>query len=68
MSGVSITSGSVDMDAVLSGGQAFVDRLAQLNAATDGLQQAQADLQLGKDARSALDEASRQLDAAKNEA
>jgi hypothetical protein len=68
MSGVSITSGNVDMDAVLSGGQAFVDRLAQLKSSIDGARQAQADLALAKDARSAMDEAARQLDQAKQDA
>src|SRR5215470_3578990 len=67
--GVSVVSGGgFDADAILAGGQAFTDRLQQFRDTKAMLDQALADLALGKDARAAMDEAARQLDAARAEA
>lgn len=68
MSGVSVTSGNVDLDTLAAGGAAFVDRLAQFKAAKDAADAAVANLALGRDAREALDAAARTLDEAKAEA
>jgi colicin import membrane protein len=68
MSGVSVVSGSVDLDAITGGGQAFVDRLNDFKAAADAARQAKADLGIAGDAVAARDEASRTLEAAKTEA
>jgi hypothetical protein len=65
MSGVSITSGSPDIDMIVSGGQDLLNRMQAFKDARDAAQQALADLQLGKDARAARDEAQRILDEAK---
>jgi hypothetical protein len=70
MSGVSITEGGsgLDVAAVLAGGPEFMARLQAWKDAKDAHDAALADLNLGKGARAALDEASRTLDAAKAQA
>ena len=66
MSGVSITSGAPDFDAIVAGGDAFMKRMQDFKDAKDGAAAALADLQLGKDAKAAHDEAARVLTEAKN--
>jgi uncharacterized coiled-coil DUF342 family protein len=70
--GVSITEGnsggSLDMDLVLKGGQAFLDRLAQLKAAKDAADESMANLGCAQNVVALRDEAARRLDEAKNEA
>jgi hypothetical protein len=67
--GMSIDQGSnVDLQAILAGGADFMDRLERFNSAKQAADAAVANLNLGKAALEARDEASRQLDAAKEEA
>jgi hypothetical protein len=65
MSGVSITSGAPDLDAIIAGGADFMARMQSFKEARDAAQQSLADLNLGKDARAAHDEAQRVLGEAK---
>jgi hypothetical protein len=68
MSGVSITSGpGIDIDAVVSGGPEFIQRMSDFKSAKEAFEKSLADLALGKQAREALDEASRIRDQAKAE-
>jgi hypothetical protein len=70
--GVSITEGnsggSLDMDLVLKGGQAFLDRLQQLKDAKDGAEQARQNLGIAQNVVALRDEAARLVDQAKAEA
>jgi hypothetical protein len=68
MSGVSITSGAPDLDAIISGGAEFVARLKTFQEQKAAAENAINDLHLGNGARAALDEASRHLESAKQEA
>lgn len=54
-------SGSGDLDLIINGGEAFVTRLAELRAATEAYTKSLNDLNLGKEALAARDEAYRAL-------
>jgi hypothetical protein len=68
MSGVSITSGTPDLDAIARGGTEFLSRLQTFKDAKDAADKARADLGLAKDAKAALEEAQTILAAAKEQA
>jgi hypothetical protein len=67
--GMSLDQGpNVDLQAILAGGADFMKRLQDWNTAKEEHERALADLNLGQSARGAMDEASRQLEAAKAQA
>lgn len=63
--GVSADTGNIDLNLVVGGGDGFVSRLTELRSATDNYNKALSDLNLGKSAVAANDEAGRVLSAAK---
>lgn len=60
-------SGSSDLDLIINGGEAFVNRLAELRAATEAYTKSLNDLNLGKAAVAARDEAGRALSEANSQ-
>jgi hypothetical protein len=65
---ISITQGNADLDAIASGGPEFMARLRTFQESKAGFEKALADLNLGKAAQEAYDDAKRILDAAKAQA
>lgn len=63
--GLSLGGSDLDMEAVVNGGPEFIQRLAELQAATKQHNDAYAQLNLGKDAVKAKNEAGRLLSASK---
>jgi hypothetical protein len=67
--GMSIDQGpNVDLNLVLQGGQAFLDRVQQFKDAQDAAEQARANLGIGKEVVALRDEAARLVSQAKEEA
>lgn len=60
-------SGSGDFDLIINGGEPFINRLAELRSATEAYTKALSDLNLGKEAVAARDEAGRALSEAKSQ-
>jgi hypothetical protein len=68
MSGVSVTSGAPDLDAIVAGGQPFVDRIAQFQANKQAAEEAYSRLGIGQNAVALRDEAARLVEQAREEA
>lgn len=58
-----VSGGDSDLNLLVAGGQGFVDRVAELRTATEAYTKALGDLNLGRDAMAAKDEAARILSA-----
>lgn len=59
--GVSSDTGNSDVSLAMAGGSGFVQRVQEITSATDMLQKALADLQLGREAKAAYDDAQAKL-------
>src|SRR4051812_21653144 len=64
---MSVSGGGGDLDLIINGGEAFVNRLAELRTATEAYTKSLNDLALGKEALAVRDEAARALVEAKSQ-